>query len=82
MSCTLKKGIWTKYLPDQVLYDAIDGEDMTPGHELELALANLGQQGLITSHQTWGGTQIMGCVSQTVLGKAFIDACKLRNERS
>ena len=74
------KGLWTKNLPEEIIFEAPEGADMKPHRELELTLANLSQLGVIDAHQTWGGTQIMGCVSQTVLGRAFINACRLRNE--
>lgn len=76
----VRKGLWTKKLPDEILLEVSEGEDMKPQHELELALANLNQLGVIDAHQTWGGTQMMGCVSQTILGRAFINACRLQNE--
>lgn len=77
----IPKGMWTKKLPEEIIYEAPEGEEMKPHEELELALANLDQLGLITGHMTWGGTQILACVSHTVLGRSFINACKLRTER-
>lgn len=74
------KGVWTTNLPDELIFEAPEGVDMKPHRELELALANLNQLGVIDAHQSWGGTQMMACVSQTVLGRSFINACRLRNE--
>lgn len=76
----IRKGVWTKNLPDELIFEAPEGKDMKPHQELELALANLNQLGVIDAHQTWSGTQMMGCVSQTILGRSFINACRLRNE--
>lgn len=76
----VRKGLWTKNLPGKIIFEAPEGENMKPHKELELALANLNQLGVIDAHQTWDGTQMMACVSQTILGRAFINACRLRNE--
>ena len=72
--------MWTKKLPEEIIYEAPEGEDMKPNEKLEFALASLDQLGLITGHMTWDGAQMFACVSQTVLGRSFVNACKLRSE--
>lgn len=84
-------GMWTMKLPNEIIYEAPEGEGMKQHEiiyqapeaheELEIALANLDQLGLITGYMTWDRTQMLRCISQTVLGHSFVNACKLRSEK-
>lgn len=77
-----KEGIWTKNLPDEIILNHQEGEDMSLTPLLELALANLSQLSLITGAMFWGGGVGLVCVYQTVLGRNFLNACKLPTEKS
>ena len=72
--------LWTKNLPDEIIYDVSNIEGMRPHEELELALANLNQLGVIMGRATWGGALSFACINQSVLGRNFVNACRLRNE--
>ena len=77
----IPQGIWTKKLPHEIIYKEPEGEDMKPHKELELALATLDQLRLITGNLTWSGMQLFERINQTVLGRSFVNACKLRSEK-
>jgi len=72
--------LWTKNLPDEIVFDVSNLKGMIPHEELELALANLNQLGVIMARAAYGGTLSLACINQTVLGRNFINACRLRNE--
>jgi len=77
-------GIYTGNLPEEAIpvpaYRSVDGPDRSLEQNLrpdvELALGNLVRVGCLKGRLTWGGTEFLSVVSQTVLGKAFVEACR------
>ena len=77
-------GIRTRDLPEdiQVGNDDQSQNDIPPGPEVALALANLARLGCIKFRMTWGGGEVFSRVNPTLLGKYFVEACTLKNGKS
>lgn len=76
-----KEGIWTKNLPDSVILNPCENDDMSLSPQLELALSELLQLRLISGALFWSGGVGVTCVYQTALGHSFLDACRIRAEK-
>jgi hypothetical protein len=76
-------GVATRDLPSSVtvIPDDIKADPEAPSPEVQLALANLARNDCLTVSQTWKGAELFGRVNPTVLGKAFVEACTLRQPR-
>ena len=53
-------------------------EPREPSDEIKLALANLARVGCLRQGSTWGGGENFRRVNPTLLGKSFVDACRVR----
>lgn len=70
----LGKEVWTTYLPDRVIVNRPEGENLNPPPSVQVSLGNLARLGLVTTAMTWGGTAIFSCVYRTFLGCEFLRA--------
>ncbi len=80
LSCDTRKEIWTKNLPDEVLYEKPHEEDLRPSPDVEIAVENLVRLGCLNSAMAWNN-QALFCVYPTVLGQRFVEACTLRERK-
>ncbi|UCV22415.1 Abi-alpha family protein [Ferribacterium limneticum] len=79
------RGVGTQQLPLQAnLLPEDKGEELRerlkiePIEEVKFALANLDRLGVLSVARSMGGGQLFGFVNPTLLGKAFFDACSIR----
>lgn len=76
---TRHRALATKNLPERV--DIVPKDPKfkrdNPSFEVQLAITNLAFLGCLSITRSLGGGQILGSVNQTLLGKCFIEACKL-----
>ena len=67
--------LYTGYLPEKVLTEKPSTE-ITPPKDVCRSLGNLNRLGLIASGMMWDGGFSYLAVFQTVLGRAFVTACR------
>lgn len=67
--------LYTSALPAEVLISK-PATEMNPPKDVCQSLENLNRLGLITSGMMWGGAFSNLAVYQTVLGRAFVTACR------
>lgn len=67
--------LYTSALPAKVLISK-PATEMNPPKDVCQSLGNLNRLGLITSAMMWGGVLSNLAVYQTVLGRAFVTACR------
>ena len=73
------KGVLTAELPCNA-YPVIESkkaEALEPSDEIKLALASLSSIGCLSPSKTWGGGEVFALVNPTILGRSFVNACKL-----
>lgn len=72
--------VLTGGLPEHAYREGPDGsrfkEETQPSDEVALALSNLVRLGCLTCGFSWNGAQILDSVNETVLGRAFVTACR------
>lgn len=75
------KTLYTKNLPECIEIYAKPGilESGNPNQEVELALSNLARQGCISPSMVLSGELVFSSIYPTLMGKAFIDACTIKN---
>jgi len=72
-------GLYTAFLPDKITTIQPGSEnDQQPNEDVKLALSNLIRLGCITPASSISGEQLLYRVYQTSFGKAFVEACTLR----
>jgi hypothetical protein len=71
-------GVLTAALPSSVRVAPEDlGDPTDPPEEVALALGNLIRVGCLKASTTWGGGEVLSRVNPTLLGQAFVFACRL-----
>jgi len=78
------RGVDTRNLPESAKSfpeKSAKIERVEPTDEVKLSLANLDRLGCISVSRSMGGGQLFGTLNPTLLGKRFIEACKLQSER-
>lgn len=78
-------GVDTRNLPESAKAfpeKSANIERVEPAEEVKLALANLDRLGCISVSRSMGGGQLFGTLNPTLLGKRFVEACKLPSERA
>lgn len=85
---TANNGIYTALLPDRAVPGDERGEnrgeipaevkDRYPSDQVTLALANLKRLGCVSTGMTWGGGETFGRVTPTLMGRTFVEACRLK----
>lgn len=74
------EGVITADLPHsarQKIQDEKKEKTLAPGDDVKLALGNLARVGCLRLGSTWGGGESFNWVNPTVLGRAFVTACRL-----
>lgn len=78
---TQHNGVLTHYLPDIAIEDSKDSKDdrqQEPTDDVKLAMSNLERVGCLRLGMTYGGGGSFTRVNPTLLGKAFVEACRVR----
>lgn len=72
-------GIYTSPLPGDTSEVTDEGRANmpAPSSDIQLALANLVRLGCITWAKSFGGGEVYGAVHPTLLGKRFVEACRV-----
>lgn len=73
-------GAVTADLPDSTCIFEVDGKTVErpePSEEIKAALANLAMLNCIVLPTTWSGGEVYSSVIPTLIGKNFVDACRL-----
>ena len=77
------EGVLTAELPNKATPANEKQKDgaVEPSEEVKLAIASLSSIGCLSPAKTWGGGEIFSWVSPTVLGRNFVKACTLNEEK-
>lgn len=78
---TQHNGVLTHFLPDIAIEDSKDSKDdrqQEPTDDVKLAMSNLERVGCLRLGMTYGGGGSFTRVNPTLLGKAFVEACRVR----
>lgn len=68
-------GVWTTKLPEILLNEKPEQDNLRPPKDVEIALANMHRLSLINRGSTWGGGEIYSQVTPTLFGKEFVQIC-------
>jgi hypothetical protein len=71
LSLDSQDALWTTYLPERVVFEKPDAQNLRPPLECEVSIGNLERLGLLATYIFWGGVGRSSCVSRTVLGRDF-----------
>lgn len=77
----LHTGIVTSDLPDSAHIETKEDKEEDrpePSDEIKLALADLERVGCLRLGMTWGGGGSFTRINPTLLGKSFVDACRVK----